>query len=132
MTGQSSNVYEAADSTIDETFKFPHKPGTEPPPVESTVLLILAEYLWYAFGRQLLICEIVFAYAPFLGLLTYVTVSRGTTEDSVQDSMCVTSPHSASFLRLALHLRILSACAPGEGAPACLIGVFAATWFLTA
>lgn len=82
------NAYEAADTTIDQTFKFPHKPGIQPPPVESTLLLVLAEYLWYSFGRNLLLCEMFLVYGPWLGLLTWVTVSRGTQLDEVQATKC--------------------------------------------
>lgn len=87
MTGEeNTNAYEAADTNIDLTFKFPHKPGVQPPPVESTLLLVLAEYLWNGFGRRLLVTEMCLCYVPWLGLLTFVTVSRGTLDDVVQTS----------------------------------------------
>lgn len=90
---QNSNVYEAADTDLDETFKFPHKPGIKPPPVESTVLLILAECVWFGFGRRLLVCEMLGVYTPWIGLLTWITVSRGTLDDWVQGNLCAVFPY---------------------------------------
>lgn len=62
-------------SPLPQKFRMPNIPGLAAPPVESLLLLKIAHDAWLVFGRWLLLIEFSL-YAPFLALVTWVTVDR--------------------------------------------------------
>lgn len=65
----------------------PNQPGVEPPPVESILLLLLAERVWQRFGRNLVLLELAF-YLCFLGVLTAVAVDRVSPRSKLARDRC--------------------------------------------
>lgn len=86
---------DGADLPEEMIFRLPNKPGVEPPPVESIIMLLIAERAWQRFGRNMLFIEMFF-YVAYLSLLSFVSMDRISDEPLLVINPCAPEIHRRS------------------------------------
>lgn len=82
-----------------QIFRLPNKPGVQPPPVESIIMLLIAERAWQRFGRNCMLIELFF-YLAYLSILSFVAMDRISDEPVLVLNPCAfPQPHPTASRR---------------------------------